>query len=143
MANFGITGTTAAGEAIKVASDVVGLDHALRAAAAFGERMADELARDLYQEAETIITASKLEVPVDTGALRGTAHVRAPVVAESVISVEAGYGGPATPYALRQHEEMDYAHTVGNAKYLEGPYRRQLAGMDERIAARLQARANG
>jgi hypothetical protein len=54
--------------------------------------------------------------------------------------VEMGYGGPATPYALRQHEELDYYHTVGKAKYLEDPFRRHAARLDSDMAADLHSR---
>ena len=37
----------------------------------------------------------------------------------TAVSAVVGFGGPATRYALVQHERTDYKHTVGEAKYLE------------------------
>ena len=93
----------------------------------------------LYAEAQEIMTASKEECPVDTGALRASGHVTLPVVTPTTVSVEMGYGGVAIPYALRQHEEMSYRHTVGKAKYLEDPLRAAESGMLERIASRMRS----
>jgi len=77
---------------------------------------------------------SKHQVPVDTGVLRSTGHVQLPKEEAGRVSVTLGYGGPAAPYALRQHEELSYRHTVGKAKYLSDPAEAAVAGMDRRIA---------
>lgn len=54
-------------------------------------------------------------VPVDTGALRASADVSGP---DQQGAVELSFGGPAAPYALAQHERLDYSHTVGESRYL-------------------------
>lgn len=139
MATFNLTGYATAG-AIEITSTVVGLDKAIAAALAFGRRAALELGGALYREAEAIMADSKLEVPVDTGVLRSTGHVTLPKRVGGEIVIELGYGGPATPYALRQHETLEYGHTVGKAKYLSDPFQRRIPGMDDRLAADLQQR---
>jgi hypothetical protein len=54
--------------------------------------------------------------PVDTGDLRGSAYTKL-----GKNSVEVGFN---TPYALRQHEELNYRHPRGGqAKYLEEPFK--------------------
>jgi hypothetical protein len=139
MATFNVTGYAKSGQ-IQVTSTVVGLEKAIAAAEAFGRRTAIELGGALFREAESIMADSKLEVPVDTGALRSTGHVELPRRENSEIVVECGYGGPATPYALRQHEELEFRHRVGKAKYLSDPFNRHTKGMDERLAADIRSR---
>jgi hypothetical protein len=89
----------------------------------------------LRETAEEIMAASKEECPVDTGALRATGHVQRPSPDEVVI----GYGGVAAPYALVQHERLDYQHTVGKAKYLEDPFRRLTANATAELAAAIRS----
>lgn len=45
-----------------------------------------------------------------------------------------------TPYAARQHEEMDYRHDEGRrAKFLEGAFKEQGAAALDHIAAKVKA----
>jgi hypothetical protein len=95
--------------------------------------------------AEAILTEAIDEAPVDTGTLRrsGTVTVgKLPDLAQVYEAAESGtemkdaFPGPVgkenavyisfnTPYALRQHEELDYEHPRGGkAKYLEDPFNR-------------------
>lgn len=76
----------------------------------------------LFRRAEAIMTDSKQNyVPVDTGALRGSGHVQLPVQNGNDVTVTMGYGGVANAYAIPQHENLNYNHTVGGPKYLERP----------------------
>ena len=99
------------------------------------------LAGALYVEAETIRTESLRIVPRDLGTLAGSAHVTEPEIKGTGVSVEIGYGGAASAYALIQHERTDYAHS-GNqqAKYLEQPALEAAPGMGQRLAAGLGRR---
>lgn len=54
-------------------------------------------------------------VPVDEGTLRNSGRVTGPD-AEDVVRLT--FGGAAAPYALEQHENMQYSHNVGEARYL-------------------------
>ena len=95
--------------------------------------------------AEAILTEAIDETPIDTGTLRrsGTVTVGAlPDGAQVYEAAEAGnemkdafpdpvgkekavYISFNTPYARRQHEELDYEHPRGGkAKYLEDPFNR-------------------
>ena len=65
----------------------------------------------LERLANEILSLSQSRCPVDTGALRGSAQV-----AREEKKVLVGYG---TTYALEQHENLQYHHEVGQAKYLE------------------------
>jgi hypothetical protein len=53
-------------------------------------------------------------VPVDVGTLRSSGQV----TQEAQGSIALTFGGAAAPYALEQHENMDYHHTVGEARFL-------------------------
>lgn len=72
----------------------------------------------VLESAEAILTESIDETPKDTGTLR-----RSGTVTEVVIEPKAVISY-STPYAARQHEELDYRHEVGKAKYLEDPVNR-------------------
>lgn len=97
-----------------------------------------QLAAALYQEGEALIAEAKAETPVDTGALRASGHVLAPEIAGDKVTVRAGFGGPAAPYAVFVHENLEAHHNVGNAKYLENPAKRRAATMAERIAEKVK-----
>lgn len=53
-------------------------------------------------------------VPVDKGILRASGMVEQP----EPLAVDISFGGAAAPYALVQHERLDFHHTVGEARYL-------------------------
>lgn len=108
------------------------LDKVLRDSAADA---AGELGKALYVEGERIMTLSKRDyVPVDMGVLRGSGQVEQPHVRGTHAEVVLGYGGAASDYALVQHERLDFAHTVGGAKYLELPVNMAAQGLGERLA---------
>lgn len=95
-----------------------------------------QLGKALYKEATNIMSASKaIFVPVQDGPLRASGHVQFPKPGPLV---EMGYGGPSVPYALIQHENPDYKHTVGTDKYLERPLTNALPGMPKRIGIMLR-----
>ena len=103
---------------------------------------------------EKILTEAIKAAPVDTGTLRrsGTVTVgKLPEFERVYESAKAGnemgkafpgetgkekavYVSFSTPYARRQHEELDYYHPKGGGpKYLETPFR-QLEGKVKRMA---------
>lgn len=101
---------------------VTGTDKVLRNLRLVNVRAPDVFAGALVRQAENMMTRSKTEfVPVDQGDLRNTGHVQPPVVEGSETSVTLGFGGPAASYAIPQHENLDFKHQVGEAKYLERP----------------------
>jgi hypothetical protein len=67
-----------------------------------------------------LLGKAKLLAPIDTGDLRGSGFVE-------FVETTNGIGaiiGFSTPYAVRQHEELDYHHPQGGqAKYLEQPFK--------------------
>lgn len=61
-------------------------------------------------------------VPHDEGHLEGSA-VTEPL-GSGQVGVRVAFGGPATAYAVRQHEDTSIQHTNGRqAKYLETPFK--------------------
>lgn len=111
---------------------------ARRALAQLGQEMLGRFGQALYVEGEAIMTDSKQNYcPVDTGALRASGQVMPTEVDGSTVTVQLGYGNSSVPYALRQHEDLTYKHTVGSAKYLELPMLAALPGMPERLVQRV------
>jgi hypothetical protein len=66
---------------------------------------------------ESLLAEAQQEAPVETGTLR-----RSGTVTESGDTVCVSFN---TPYAVRQHEELEWRHPLGGkAKYLEDPFKR-------------------
>lgn len=100
-------------------------------------RFPDEVARALYQETEIETTEVKKRTPVDQGTLRGTVHTVGPVKEGSIIYTLIACGGPAAPYAIYVHENLEAHHPVGQAKFLESVILESRAYMGQRVAARI------
>lgn len=82
-----------------------------------------EVGADLQQR-------SSDQAPVDTGDLRGNASVDRNNLDNLQIFV-----GYSLPYALRQHEEINYSHPMGGkAKFLEDPFREQRINYQMHLA---------
>ena len=78
------------------------------------DRVYEEKLKKLRAYAEEIKGLSQTMCPVDSGTLKGSAYVQ-----EIDKGWEIGYGGAAEEYALEQHENLQYYHPVGQAKFLE------------------------
>lgn len=87
------------------------------------EKALEKIGADLTGKAQRL-------APKDSGALRASAEWQV----EGTSSFGLGSSGPRysdmsvkvsfnTPYAKRQHEEIGYQHTIGQAKYLAEPLR--------------------
>lgn len=88
----------------------------------------------LYRKGEEIMKLAKEKyVPVDLGALRASGYVKRYTEGKT-FAVELGFGGPSAPYALIQHENMQYNHTTGGPKYLERPVMEQADSIPRDIA---------
>lgn len=115
------------------------------------------LKKQLYLEAEGIMTQSKELVPVLTGALKDSGTVRLPREENGVIIQELGFGGVLleqlsarrrsgsafTPYAVFVHENTVVFHKVGMAKFLEIPFRQAERGLVDRVAAGMRRALEG
>ena len=72
-----------------------------------------------------IVNAMKAGAPVDTGALKksGKLLVNEKHVGENVPAIVVTYGNDKVDYAIYQHENLDYFHNIGQAKFIEQPAR--------------------
>lgn len=122
-------------------ADVKGLAEITRNLGLFGAGAKRAMAKALYVEAERIMAESAPLVPVDFGVLKASGHVQPPEMSGERVSVTMGYGGPAEAYALVQHEDLTFRHTVGQAKYLEQPFLKAIPGLPDRLAKTISAEA--
>lgn len=106
----------------------------------YGEKAVNALSAEMFLEAEGIMAQSKALVPVDTGTLRGSGFVELPKRSGDRVTIDLGYGGAASSYALIVHENLDNFHPTGMAKYLEVPFNEALNGMPERVARGIKAK---
>jgi hypothetical protein len=67
--------------------------------------------------AQEIKTLSQERCPVDSGTLRDSCQVD---IEDTKVTVS--YGGSASTYAIRQHEDMSINHPEGQAKFLESAF---------------------
>lgn len=101
------------------------------------ESLPRQTAAALYQVGEEIMTLAKEKyVPVDLGALRASGYVEQRQEKDAFI-VELGFGGPSAPYALIQHENMQYNHTTGGPKYLERPVMERANSIPRDVASKV------
>ncbi|MGW3442172.1 hypothetical protein [Streptomyces sp. NPDC001076] len=102
-------------------------------ASAVQREMRQGAARGLYLGAEYVLQQSQQVVPLDESPLMqsGTASVDEPSLT-SMVSYD-------TPYAVVQHERLDYRHAPGRtAKYLEGPLNQSRDQVLRIIAAQVR-----
>lgn len=97
-----------------------------RAKAATRKALQDSAA-DLKQKAIDL-------APKKTGDLRGSAFYQTEISATGLEAIV----GFDEPYATRQHEELDWKHTDGQAKYLETPYKENLPTYVDNIGAAIK-----
>ncbi|WP_053913727.1 minor capsid protein [Streptomyces sp. TP-A0875] len=82
---------------------------------------------------EHVLTESRKVVPIEEGTLERSGAVS---VDSARLEVAVSYD---TPYAVRQHENMQYRHDSGrSAKYLEGPLTRERAQVTAILAAHMR-----
>ena len=92
----------------------------------------------IFEEATNIFNKSQVLVPVDTGALRGSGGVSAPIYSADGVAVDVFYGGPAASYALIVHEiQGNYHNPPTQAKYLEKPFMEALPNIQRNMASRI------
>lgn len=85
--------------------------------------------------AEHVLGESDKVVPIEEGTLSRSGAASAETQGRTAV----GAVSYATPYAVRQHEELDYRHDAGRtAKYLERPHRAAGATVAAIAAAELR-----
>lgn len=105
--------------------------------AKLAEVLPAEVGKALRQEAEIEMTEAKRRTPVLTGNLRSSGHVVGPDKKSNDVEVSLRFGGPAAPYAIYVHENLEAFHKVGQAKFLESTLMESLPHLPARVAARM------
>jgi len=83
-----------------------------------------------------VFDESQRQVPVDTGRLKESATIN---INEKSISIQYN-----TPYALIQHENLEYNHpNGGKAKYLEDAFNSIVPGARTRIQSKVNSDLGG
>ena len=97
-----------------------------------------QAADGLYKVGEEMMAESKGRVPIDTGNLKNSGHVTQPDANAREIEVTLGYGGPAAPYAIIVHEDVEDVVPrpggVGQSKFLESVVREYAPYLLSRVA---------
>jgi phosphoribosylcarboxyaminoimidazole (NCAIR) mutase len=92
----------------------------------------------ILEEANMIFAKAMILTPIDTGALRGSGGVSAPMNMPQGIGVDIFFGGPAAPYAMYVHEILgNYHNPPTQAKYLEQPFMERLPEIQQNMARRI------
>lgn len=90
-------------------------------------------ARGLLLGAEHVLDEASRQVPLDEATLQRSGTVS---VDRGSLTAAISYD---TPYAVPQHERLDFRHLPGRkAKYLEDPLRDEAATVGELIAATIR-----
>ena len=115
---------------------------------AFQAKFPQEVKRALRIECEIEATEAKKRTPVWTGKtgpgypipglLRDSVHVEGPFQEGPRIWALVVAGGAAGAYAIPQHENLEWFHTIGQAKYIESVIFESRPFMASRVAARLE-----
>lgn len=95
---------------------------------------AEAAARGLLLGAEHVLQVSREVVPIEEATLSRSGRTS---VDEAKLTAAVSYD---TPYAVRQHEELDYQHDAGRkAKYLEQPLHAEAAVVRDIVAEEVRA----
>ena len=139
-----------------------GLKETLNSLDKLGIDIKKATAAAVFSTAQAIAHKADELVPVDTGVLRATQDVsRQKSLTQKDYRSVISYGGPSAPYALAQHEELDWWHppkppgkskvgkrsgkgpvapgTGRGPKYLEHPFLEETANWPASIVARIRA----
>jgi hypothetical protein len=102
------------------------------------ERFPDMVTAALFQETEVEVKEVKRRTPVDTGTLRNTVRQVGPRKEGRKIITFIAAGGPAAPYAIYVHEDLDVFHKVGQAKFIESVIMESRPYLAARVARRIE-----
>jgi hypothetical protein len=119
--------------------ELVGAKELAEILAVAGAKAIPALKQALNEEGQIAFRNSQRIVPVDTGTLRRSGVLLPAKENGTSVEVVMGYGGAASAYALRQHENLNYRHREGKqAKYLEEPVMQRKVKLAENIKRRMQ-----
>lgn len=119
-------------------AQILGGEKLLAALTKIAQELPEQTAAALLEVGEEIMTDAKENyVPVDLGALRASGFVRSDLSFKDY-TIKLGFGGPSAPYALIQHENMQYRHTTGGPKYLERPVMARAGNIGRDVASKVR-----
>lgn len=124
-------------KSIKV--EILGAEALTQVLAKAGDKAIPALKQALTEEAQLAFRESQRLVPVDTGTLRASGQVMTAKEVGNGVEIIMGYGGAASAYAMRQHEDLSYKHREGKqAKYLEQPILARKEKLRANIVKRIE-----
>ncbi len=125
--------------------EIKGLDELQRKLASLGPNAMKLGGAALYQEALLVKIEAVHRCPKDTGNLRDSHDVTRPASDGEGVSVSIVCGGPAAPYALAVHENLNpgvhWSLAGTGPKWLENTVREASATLPERIVRRIDLNA--
>jgi hypothetical protein len=132
---------------MKIAVKLLGARMLTDALTRGGSSAVPVLTSTLRESSLLMFRESQRITPHAEGVLRASGVVRPPKVDGKKVTVELGYGGAASKYALRQHEDLSLNHPdpanpnsdpAGQAKYLEDPVREGIPELRAMLKERLK-----
>jgi hypothetical protein len=105
-----------------------------------------EIGRALKEVADELVPECKAVTPVadrtygnnPPGTLRDEIHSEGPIQDGKTIIVKIKTGPKSATYAAVQHEDLDFFHSVGEAKYIERPLGKASRFIKDRVARKIQ-----
>jgi hypothetical protein len=96
----------------------------------------ERAAKALWQAAEYLLDESNRTIPVEEGTMERSGEA---VIDEEALIAAVSYGGAASAYVLRQHEETTWSHSGnGRAKWLEYTFKEQASRIAAWLAERMR-----
>jgi hypothetical protein len=106
---------------------VTGLEEVIKELNRRAQAIQNATEQSLQEVALDVIGKARELAPLDTGDLRGSGYAKV-----EGLNVELGF---TAPYALIQHERLDFKHPRGGqAKYLEQPLKQNMNNYIQHIA---------
>jgi hypothetical protein len=101
-------------------------------------RIPGAIEKALYQEGLIEETESRKRTPVEFNTLRSSHVTERTEWDGNTAYVRIVVGGPAAPYALYVHENLEAHHNVGQAKFLESTLNESAPFIAARVAKRIE-----
>jgi hypothetical protein len=109
-------------------------------------RAPGEIGRALREVGDELVPECKAVTPVadrtygglPPGTLRDEIHAEGPEWKGKVVYVKILTGPKSIAYALVQHEDLDFLHTEGDAKFIERPLGKASRFIGDRVAKKVQ-----
>jgi aspartate-semialdehyde dehydrogenase len=103
-----------------------------------GEKIEHGIAKILDRVGQPRVAKMKSRTPVRDGHLRASVHLTSAKRIRKDVEVKWAAGGVAVDYALRQHEDLSYKHTTGQAKYISSVVFEDAGSMRDEIASKIK-----